>query len=184
MPEHYFQRYAENERGAVLGRLAGKFKQVFAEHAKDGQLHHGATIVRIRRAAADAVAEYGDALVTKLGQYPIDHSPIRKSDFDAARESLELMVERAKAACFEELEILESAMPDGVCSEDFVAPDENAQRVLLDIEGLQLRFESERSFVKWAWGDLQKRLWAASLLAVGGLATYGVQRFWEFVGSS
>ena len=184
MPGHYYQRYAENEQNAALGRLAGNFQQIFAEHSVSGQLYSGATIIKIRRAAADAVADYGDALVTKLGQYPIDHSPIRKSDFDVAKESLAVMVERAKAACFEELAILESAMPDGVCSEDFMAPDENAERVLLDIEGLRLRFESERSFVKWAWGDLQKRLWAGSLLVVGGLATYGFQRFWELWGSS
>lgn len=183
MPEGYFSRFAKNEQAVVLRSLAGKFKQIWAEQAQIGSLYSGSTIIKCRRATTHAVTEYGASLVGKLGQYPVEHTPISKADFELAKAAVQEMVTRAKLECFRELSLLDRSMPDGVTSEDFDEPNHAAARALSDVEGLELSFNSERSFLRWAIGDLRKRVWSAALITIGGAATFGLQVFMKIMGN-
>jgi hypothetical protein len=181
--EDYFRRFAEMEQGAVLGKLSHVFKKIVAQDANNGLLYSGATITKFHRATGEAVTEYGASLVRKLSQYPVEHAPISSSDFELARVAVDEMVTRAKVECFRELSLLDRAMPAGVTAEDFDEPNHAAARAVSDIEGLELSFNSERSFLRWAIGDLRKRLWSVGLLAVGSAVTFAVQHLMKSIGN-
>ena len=152
--------------------------ELIADLLKTGHFGASSHWLRLEEILARAVSQYGAALEEKLLSFEVGHSPIRASDFEAAKNSLDHFAQW----CNQLLEKRISKNRSYTKSSHTPFNDGHFQRTLAtakhNIEGRKSEFVSKHSFVKWALGDLRKRSWSALLILLGaGVTTLFNQLF-------
>jgi len=173
----YIDQVLRHAKQRVLENLQSEMEQLFARRAHEGLLHSGSTITAGKALAAKAVADFAHELNDRFSEFPVLHSPFDVEDFESAKREVSIF---STEAAFEAKQALGKLFGDKHASL-IEGPIEGIEAAISDaqisLEGKRIAFASERSFWKWALGDLKKRVWSASLLAVGGAVTLGVQAF-------
>lgn len=153
------QNDAEHSVRTELAQLDGEF-------AKSGALGGSRHWLVIQQTLLNSLDQYVNTLSERVTKYDPQNSPIKAEDFDTAIYSVRSFGERIKEI-YKEKDHKAGRFKGSVLNFD---ENQLSRRLLLGTQRLKEEkavFNSERSFWKWAWGDLRRRVWSGGLMVFG-----------------
>ncbi len=128
------------------------------KRSREGQLSSSRRWICIQEMVFDHLRKFTQDLEGRLNKYDAEHSPIRIDDFDlaiTATKNFGAYCEKFyEEKCQRSSHFGGSQLPLDVNKMTAVIDD-----LINDLNMHKRVFTSQRSFWKWAWGDLRKRVW-------------------------
>lgn len=166
--DHYFIEAVESHEQEI--------RSIEATAASRGSLHSGATLVKYQTASYNALESFPEKIVGRLASYPTQHSPVSAADFALAKakiENLRIAIEGTYSKYGSKIDKT-LAGKRGLDAEKLDRLDHVG---CSKVGALEEVVRSERSFWKWAFGDLKKRLWTGLILFLGTAAGALIRTF-------
>ncbi|MBK8197799.1 MAG: hypothetical protein IPK75_05460 [Acidobacteria bacterium] len=153
---------------AASERLARKeIAQDTGAAATQGKALSGRRWLVLEEILIRSLLSFSQRVSAKLDSLDPEHSPVEARDFKLAEDYIRKFRGRCEEIHAEHRGHLNSTYPASRPPFEGGDLDRTEANALNEIQGRLATFVSKRSFLKWALGDLRKRIWSGGLILLG-----------------
>jgi hypothetical protein len=180
MKKNYFPNHLALLFDEQVESTGIKLAEYAAEGAKMNAFGNSRYWLHLQTIMTEEINTYSEKLLNELSNSTPEHSPVRKNDYEQSQESINEFKEHL-IKLYSEKASANSSFGGSRPPIDQNRFERQASIGSQRIEGAKLEFRSKRSFWKWAFGDLRKRLWSVSLAGIGAFIYFVIQRVISFI---